>query len=201
MAADLGSSSAICSGRHSWHIGSDSGVASAPMFPAGIWHQADARLSGYQIPSVTSQASGIPLQNCGSHYDFVCLATWPFLWLRSGAAFVNGDITGTKDGPFLLNSNFRRGVGDWLGMYEGASRGPSILLVWAGDMLACGPAVPADSVCEAMWAFETGGLWASPTGVVLWVLPTGVVFWTPTKGVSGWAPPTMVCSKVFNLCS
>ena len=154
-----------------------------------------------KISSVTSQTSGIPLQNCGSHYDFVCLATWPFLCLRSGAAFVNGDITGTKVGPFLLNSNFRPGVGDWLGMYEGASRGPSILLVWAGDMLARGPAVPADSVCEAMWAFETGGLWASPTGVVLWAVPTGVVFWTPSKGVSGWAPPTMVCSKVLNLCS
>ena len=115
-----------------------------------------------KIPSVTSQTSGIPLQNCGSHYDFVCLAAWPFLWLRSGAAFVNGDITGTKVGPFLLNSNFRWGVGDWLGMYEGTSRGPSILLVRAGDMLARGPAVPADSVCEAMWTFETGGLWASP---------------------------------------
>ena len=111
------------------------------------------------------------------------------------------DITGTKVGPFLLNSNFRHGVGDWLGMYEGACLGPSILPTWAGDILARGPAVPADSVCEAMWAFETGGLWASPTGVVLWALPTGVVFWTPTEGVSGWAPPTMVCSKVFNLCS
>ena len=151
-----------------------------------------------KIPSVTSQTSGIPLQNCGSHFDFVCSATWPFLWLRSGAAFVNGDITGTKVGPFLLNSNFRRGVGDWLGMYEGASWRPSILLVWAGDMLARGPAVPADSVRPC--GPSRRGLWASPTGVVLW-LPTGVVFLTPTKGVSGWAPPTMVCSKVFNLCS
>ena len=49
MAADLGSSSAICSSRHSWHIGSDSGVASAPiLFPAGIWHQADARCSAVE---------------------------------------------------------------------------------------------------------------------------------------------------------
>ena len=51
MAADLDSSSAICSSRHSWHIGSDSGVESAPiLFPAGIWYLADARLSGYQNP-------------------------------------------------------------------------------------------------------------------------------------------------------
>ena len=154
-----------------------------------------------KIPSVTSQTSGVPLQNCGSHYDLGCLATWPFMCLRSGAVFVIGDMTGTKVGPFLLNSNFRRGVGDWLGMYEGTSLGPSNLPIWAGDMLAHGPAVPASSVCEAMWAFETGGLWASPTGVVLWALPMGVVFWTPTRGVSGWAPPTMVYSKVLNLCS
>ena len=61
-----------------------------------------------------------------------------------------------------------------------------------------------------MWAFETGGLWASPTGMVLWAsptavvlmaLPTDAVFWTPTKGVSGWAQPTMDLSKVLNLCS
>ena len=49
-----------------------------------------------KIPSVTSQTSGIPLQKCGSHYDLGCLATWPFLCLRSGAAFVIGDMTGTK---------------------------------------------------------------------------------------------------------
>ena len=36
-----------------------------------------------KIPSVTSQTSGIPLQNSGSHYDLGCLATWPFLWLWS----------------------------------------------------------------------------------------------------------------------
>ena len=51
MAVDLDSASAICSSHHSWHIGSDSGVANAPiLFPEGIWHQADVRLSGYQNP-------------------------------------------------------------------------------------------------------------------------------------------------------
>ena len=51
MAVDLDSASAICSSHHSWHIGSDSGVESAPiLFPEGIWHQADVRLSGYQDP-------------------------------------------------------------------------------------------------------------------------------------------------------
>ena len=51
MAAGLDSSSAICSSHHSWHIGSDSGVESVPIwFPAGIWHQAGARLSGHQNP-------------------------------------------------------------------------------------------------------------------------------------------------------
>ena len=119
-----------------------------------------------KIPSVTSQTSGIPLQNCGSHYDFVCLAAWPFLWLRSGAAFVNGDITGTKVGPFLLNSNFRWGVGDWLGMYEGESRGPSILLVWAGDMLARGPAVPADCLWGHVGLRDRGFVGLSHRGVV-----------------------------------
>ena len=138
-----------------------------------------------KIPSVISQTSGIPLQNCGSHYDLGCLSTWPFLWLWSGAAFVIGDMTGTKVGPFLLNSNFWRGVGDCLGMYEGASLGPSILPIWAGDMLARGPAVPASSVCEAMWAFETGGLGASPTGVVLWALPTVASTLRPTGLVGG----------------
>ena len=48
--------------------------------------------------------------------------------------------------------------------------------------LACGPAGPPVSVCEAMLAFETEGLWASPTGVVLWALPTGVKLWAlPTE--------------------
>ena len=129
-----------------------------------------------KIPSVTLQTSGMPLQNCGSHYDLGCLATWRFLFFRSGAAFVNDDVTETKVGSFLLNSNFQCGVGDCLGMYEGASRGPSILPVWTEDKLAHGPALPANSVCGAMWAFETGDLRASLTGVVLWALPTGVVF-------------------------
>ena len=108
-----------------------------------------------------------PLAFHCSHYDLGCLATWPLLWLRSGAAFVIGDMTGTKVGLFLLNSNFRRGVGDWLEMYEGASLGPSILPIWAGDMLAHRPAVPASSVCEAMWAFETGFVGLSHRGGVV----------------------------------
>ena len=153
-----------------------------------------------KIPSVISQTSGIPLQNCGNHYGLGHLAIWPFLCSWSGAAFVNGDVNGVKVDPFLFISTFWRRVGDCLGMYEGASQGPSIPPVWVGDLLARGPAVPEDSVCEAMWAFETGGLWASPTAVVLWALPTDV-FWTPTKRVSGWAPPTMDYCKVFNLCS
>ena len=98
------------------------------VFQFGFLQAYDIRLVlAYQdikIPSVTLQTSGIPLQNCRSHYDLSCLATWPFLCFLGGAAFVNGDVTGIKVGPFILNSNFRRGVGDWLGMYEGASRGP-----------------------------------------------------------------------------
>ena len=196
MAVDLDSSSAICSSHHNWHIGSDSGVESAPiLFPVGKWHQADARLSGYQNPfcynadlwhSIAELWQ--PLWFCClfSHLAFpmvtewCCLCQWWYHW----------DKGWPLPPQFQLPTRSSRLVG----MYEGASRGPSILLVWAGDMLARGPAVPADSVCEAMWAFETGGLWASPTGVVLWALPTGVVFWTPTKGVSGWTPPTIISS-------
>ena len=148
MAAVL-DSSAFCSSRHSWHIGSDSGVESAPsLFPVDIWHQADARLwvSGYENPfcyiadlwhaigfdwiwldlfnddtrpSGHISRSGMPWQNCGNHYDLGCLATWRLLCFRSGAAFVNGDVTGTKVGPFLLNYNFQSRVGDCLGIISG----------------------------------------------------------------------------------
>ena len=82
-----------------------------------------------KILSVTLQTSAISLQNCRGHYDLSGLATWPFLCFLSGAAFVNGDVTGTKVGPFLLNANFRRGVGDWLWIMRGRPEGPLILPV------------------------------------------------------------------------
>ena len=84
-----------------------------------------------KIPSVTSQTSGIPLQDCGSHYGLAFLAKWPFLCFRSAVAFVTGDITVTKVGPFLLNSTFLHGVVDCFRMCEGHHEGPqSCLFRW-----------------------------------------------------------------------
>ena len=98
------------------------------------------------IPSVTSQTPGVPLQNCGSHYDLGCLATWPFLWLRSGAAFVIGDMTGTTVWP--LPHQFQLPARSWTLIWNvwGASLGSSIVPIWAGDMVARRPAVQALSV-------------------------------------------------------
>ena len=52
------------------------------VFQFGFQQAYDIRLMlAYQdikIPSVTTQTSGIPLQNCRSHYDLSCLATWPY---------------------------------------------------------------------------------------------------------------------------
>ena len=197
MAADLDSASAICSSHHSWHIGSDSGVASAPiLFPEGIWHQADVRLSEYQDPFCYIADLWRSIAELWQPLWFGLFSHLAFPVLTEWCCFCHWWYDWDKGWPlptqFQLPAWSWRLIGDvWGGVPRALN--PAHL---AGDMLAPGPAVPASSVCEAMWAFETGGLWASPTGVVLWALPTGVVFWTPTKGVSGWAPPTMVCSKV-----
>ena len=105
-----------------------------------------------------------------------------------------------------------KAFGMLLRIYDGASRGPSILFNWVGDTLARGPV----SVFETVLALETEGLWASPTGVVFWVLPTEVALWTPIlwalptevvlvfwtlTAMSAWVPPSMDFSKVCSLCS
>ena len=218
MATGQDSSSAICDSSHSWNTGSDSTVDFAlVLFPVDKWHQVDIHLfiQNIKIPSVTSQTPDIPLNDCGSHYSFGCLVMWPFLDFRIPAAFVIGDVTGSNVGP-LLSCTFGHGVWDAFGMYDGASRGPSILFNWVGDTLAHGPAGPPVSVFEAVLALDTEGLWASPTGVVLWVLPTEVVLWTPIlwalptevvlvfrtlTAMSTWVPPSMNLSKVCSLCS
>ena len=119
-----------------------------------------------KIPSVGTQTPDIPLNDCGSHYRVGCLARWSFLDLHIPTAFVIGDVTGRNVGP-LLSCTFERGVWDAFGMYDEASRRPSILFNRVGGMLACGPAGPPVSVFEAVLALETEGLWASPTGVIL----------------------------------
>ena len=128
MAAHLDSASAICSSHHSWHIGSDSGVESAPiLFPEGIWHQADVRLSGYQNPFcyIADLWHSIaelwqPLW-CGlfSHLTFPMLTEW--------CCFCHWWYDWDKGWP--LRPQFQLPARSWrlIGKYEEASLGPSIL--------------------------------------------------------------------------
>ena len=132
---------------------------------------------------------------------WICLVVF-FLWFRSSAGFVIGEVTGILLGPFLFNSTFFLGVGDCLYIYIYIGRGICgafcLELLWRHTciwtrcvFILCEAilAVETELVWASptevgLWASPTGvELWALPTGVVLWALPTGVVFWTPTKGV------------------
>ena len=167
MAADLDSSSAICSSRHSWHIGSDSGVESAQiLFPLGIWHQADARLSGYQDPFcyISDLRHSIaelwqPFWFClFSHLAFpmvtewCCLCQWWYHW----------DKGWPLPPQFQLPARSWRLVGD---VWGGISRvlNPACL-GWrhASTWASC-----TCRLCEAMWAFETGFVGLSHRGGVV----------------------------------
>ena len=121
-----------------------------------------------KVPSYTSQISNIPLQ-FGSHDDF-CLVEI-FLFFRSPAGFVIGDVIGALFAPFLFSSTFAFGFGNWFGTYEGASVGLLVPTIWDGDSLEYGPDAPTFSVCEAILALETGRLWASPADCGLWAWP------------------------------
>ena len=148
-----------------------------------------------KVPSVTSQTPNVPLQY-SSHYDLFGLVEI-FLFFRSPAGFVIGDVTRALFAPFLFSSTFFFGVGSWFGTYEGAFVGLLVPSIWDGDTLAYGPDALPSPVCEATLALETGHLWASPTEFRLWasptdvlcVLPTEVVFWTPSTEVSGHLAP------------
>ena len=61
-----------------------------------------------KVPSVTSQTPNVPLQY-SSHYDLFGLVEI-FLFFRSPAGFVIGDVTGALFAPFLFSSTFFFGM-------------------------------------------------------------------------------------------
>ena len=109
-----------------------------------------------KVPSVTSQTPNVPLQY-RSHYDLFGLVEI-FLFFRSPAGFVIGDVTGALFAPFLFSSTFFLGVGSWFGTYEGPFVGLLVLSIWDGDTLAYGPDALQSPVCEATLALETASV-------------------------------------------
>ena len=125
-----------------------------------------------KVPSIASQTPNVPLQY-SSHYDLFGLVDI-FLFFRSPAGFVIGDVTGALFAPLLFSSTFFFGVGSWWAL-------PTEVVFWTPSTNVSWWAHPTKGFSE-VWGpggpSTSEGVWDCPTDVSRkWILFSSPWIW------------------------